>query len=76
MSLTDITQLAIKRHDIDASHFQDTYSKPNEKLGHRETVFLYGRKLALDELSLILEKLPKALKYSMWAVAPHILPIG
>lgn len=62
MSSTNITELAIKRHDIDASHFQSTYSKPDQELSKRETVFLYGRKLVLDELSLILHKLPKGSK--------------
>lgn len=62
MNSTKITQLAIKRHDIDASHFQETYSKPDQTLSKRETVFLYGRKLVLDELSLILDKLPKGSK--------------
>ena len=62
MSSSKITQLAIKRHDIDASHFQDTYSKLKKELGKRETVFLYGRKLVLDELSSILDQLPKDAK--------------
>jgi ubiquinone/menaquinone biosynthesis C-methylase UbiE len=57
----DITKLAIKRHDIDASHFQQIYSR-SKKAGKKETVFLYGRKLVLDELSIILDQLPKGSK--------------
>lgn len=62
MTSSDITQLAIKRHDIDASHFQEAYSKQEKKLSKKEIVFLYGRKLVLDELSLVLDKLPKGSK--------------
>ena len=60
MKSKDIIDLAIKRHDIDASHFQNTYAK-NEKglLNKRESVFLAGRILVLDELSILLNKLPK-----------------
>lgn len=62
MTSSDITQLAIKRHDIDASHFQEAYSKQERKLSKKEIVFLYGRKLVLDELSLVLDELPKGSK--------------
>ena len=62
MNSADITQLAIKRHDIDASHFQHAYSHNGKSLGKRELVFLQGRKLVLDELSIILDKLPKGSK--------------
>lgn len=62
MNSSDITQLAIKRHDIDASHFQDAYSKQEKNLNRKELVFLYGRKLVLDELSAILNDLPKGSK--------------
>ena len=62
MKSADITQLAIKRHDIDASHFQDAYSKNEEKLSKKELVFINGRKLVLDELSIILNDLPKGSK--------------
>ncbi len=62
MNSSQITQLAIKRHDIDASHFQDTYSNKSRKLGRRASVFLLGRNLVLDELSLILDKLPQGSK--------------
>jgi ubiquinone/menaquinone biosynthesis C-methylase UbiE len=61
MESADITKLAIKRHDIDASHFQHAYSKSDE-LSKRETVFLYGRKLVLDELLILLDQLPKGSK--------------
>ena len=61
MDSKEITQLAIKRHDIDASHFQNAYSQEgnNEKQTRREAVFLYGRKLVLDELITLLDTLPK-----------------
>ena len=62
MNSSEITELAIKRHDIDAWHFQDTYSKKEKKLSSRASVFLYGRKLVLDELSTILDNLPKGSK--------------
>ena len=41
MSSEKITQLAIKRHDIDAAHFQNAYSTlDNKQLSKKETVFL------------------------------------
>jgi len=63
MSSVKITELAIKRHDIDASHFQTAYTKSDKKqLNKREAVFLHGRKLVLDELTTILDKLPMGSK--------------
>lgn len=63
MSSEKVTKLAIKRHDIDAAHFQNAYSThDNKKLSKKETVFLYGRRLVLDELLIILERLPKGSK--------------
>lgn len=62
MNSSQITQLAIKRHDLDASHFQDTYANKDKKLGKRASVFLLGRNLVLDELSRILEGIPKGSK--------------
>ena len=55
------TALAIKRHDIDASHFQGTYKKEgkNHEQTNREALFLYGRKLVMDELYILLETIPK-----------------
>ena len=63
MNSENITKLAIKRHDIDASHFQNIYSTSNAvNLSKKETVFLYGRRLVLDELQIILKQLPKGSK--------------
>ena len=63
MNSEKITKLAIKRHDIDASHFQNAYSiSDNKQLSKKETVFLYGRRLVLDELWIVLEQLPKGSK--------------
>ena len=62
MNSADITQLAVKRHDIDASHFQHAYSQNEKTLGKKELAFLRGRKLVLDELSKILNDLPKGSK--------------
>ena len=59
MNSADITQLAIRRHDIDASHFQHVYSEKENVLGKRELAFLRGRKLVLDELALVLNDLPR-----------------
>ena len=40
MNTKETTELAIKRHDIDAAHFQSTYSKQDQKeLNKRESVF-------------------------------------
>jgi ubiquinone/menaquinone biosynthesis C-methylase UbiE len=63
MKTEQIVDLAIKRHDIDASHFQNTYlKKGNSNLSPKENVFLKGRKLVLDELSIVLSQLPKGSK--------------
>jgi ubiquinone/menaquinone biosynthesis C-methylase UbiE len=63
MDSKKITELAIKRHDIDASHFQNAYSKSDSKqLSKHEGAFLYGRRLVLDELAIILDTLPKRSK--------------
>lgn len=60
MNSSDITKLAIKRHDIDAQHFQSAYNKEaNDK--HTQ-VFLYGRNLVVEELKQILAGLPKGSK--------------
>ena len=60
MESTKITELAIKRHDIDAAHFQSTYSRSEGKQpGKYEGAFLYGRRLVLDELVKVLDSLPK-----------------
>lgn len=59
----EITELAIKRHDIDASHFQETYINNNPKeLDSHQVVFLKGRALVLDELKIVLSQLPKGAK--------------
>jgi ubiquinone/menaquinone biosynthesis C-methylase UbiE len=62
MNSQEITELAIKRHDIDASHFQDVYSKDKERLSRHQGAFLSGRKLVLDELTILLNTLPKGSK--------------
>lgn len=54
--------LAIKRHDIDASHFQSVYSKSENDLTKKEKAFLTGRGLVLKELEQILNTLPKGAK--------------
>jgi len=60
MNSAKITELAIKRHDIDAQHFQLAYNKEaNDK---RTQVFLYGRNLVVEELQQILDGLPKGSK--------------
>jgi ubiquinone/menaquinone biosynthesis C-methylase UbiE len=60
MNSTEITELAIKRHDIDAHHFQSAYNKlATDK---RTQVFLYGRNLVIEELQRILKDLPKGSK--------------
>ena len=60
MKSNEIVDLAIKRHDIDADDFQETYNTVNKKnLTKRKAVFLYGRQLVLDELAMLLEHLPK-----------------
>ena len=57
MNSVEIRDLAIKRHDIDADHFQQTYagnaSTPESK------VFLYGRGMVIEELTALLKQIPK-----------------
>ena len=63
MKTKQIVDLAIKRHDLDAAHFQNTYlKKDNAHLSTRENVFLKGRALVLDELTMLLNQLPKGSK--------------
>ncbi len=62
MNTEQITELAIKRHDIDANHFQDTYSKKDTNFSKHQRVFLNGRALVLEELELLLDKVPKGSK--------------
>lgn len=64
MKSQKITELAIKRHDIDASHFQNAYTQESDARlqSKRESVFLYGRRLVMDELTSLLEGLPKGSK--------------
>jgi ubiquinone/menaquinone biosynthesis C-methylase UbiE len=52
------TELAIRRHDIDADYFQQVYSKDEKDFTLRETVFLHGRRLVLRELEIVLSQLP------------------
>ena len=57
MRTDQIRDLAIKRHDIDAEFFQNTYTDKvkNVKKVHP---FRYGRNLILEDLKKILEQLP------------------
>lgn len=55
MNTEEIKDLAIERHDIDADHFQSTYS---QNLDFRANVFLYGRQQILEELDHLLSQLP------------------
>lgn len=61
MNSQKTTELAIKRHDIDAAHFQGAYAKEGKSQAqtNREALFLYGRKLVMDELNILLAQLPK-----------------
>lgn len=60
MNSKKVTELAIKRHDIDASHFQKVYeSKDSNMLNSRETAFINGRSLVLEELEEVLSQFPK-----------------
>lgn len=59
MKTEEIVELAIKRHDIDASWFQHQYEKNNDK---QFDPFLYGRNLVINELSDVLMKLPAGAK--------------
>ena len=60
MNTESIRNLAIKRHDIDADHFQSTYAGHNDS--SRSKVFLYGRNMVIEELEEILNALPKGSK--------------
>ena len=59
MKTEEIRDLAIKRHDIDANHFQTTYSGD---IDWRENIFLYGRHQILEEIDEQLASLPKGAK--------------
>ena len=59
MKTKNIVELAIKRHDIDASWFQDQYQKNNDA---DFNPFHYGRTLVINELSNILSQLPSGAK--------------
>ncbi|MEP7250745.1 MAG: class I SAM-dependent methyltransferase [Ginsengibacter sp.] len=65
MKTEQIRDLAIKRHNIDANHFQDTYRGLNNS--RKSKVFLYGRNMVLEELDALLKKIP---------VGSKILDIG
>jgi ubiquinone/menaquinone biosynthesis C-methylase UbiE len=54
--------LAIKRHDIDAPHFQAVYSKQEKDLNKQEKAFLTGRQLVLKELEEMLRGVPAGAK--------------
>ncbi len=56
MTTEQIRNLAIKRHNIDANHFQETYSGLNNS--KKSKVFLYGRNMVLEELEIVLNTLP------------------
>ena len=60
MNTSQIRNLAIERHNIDADHFQDTYKGLNSSL--KSKVFLYGRSMVLQELERLLNTLPKGSK--------------
>lgn len=55
----EVIDLAIKRHDIDASWFQNVYDPANT---NANPPFLYGRKLVLEELDEVLKTLPAGAK--------------
>jgi ubiquinone/menaquinone biosynthesis C-methylase UbiE len=59
MKTEEIRNLAIKRHDIDADHFQSTYTQDQNI---KENIFLYGRELILEELVKVLSGLPQGAK--------------
>lgn len=60
MNTEQIRNLAIKRHNIDANHFQETYSGLNNS--KKSKVFLYGRNMVLEELEMVLSTLPAGSK--------------
>jgi ubiquinone/menaquinone biosynthesis C-methylase UbiE len=57
MNTEQIRDLAIKRHDIDAKEFQDTYSGLHNT--SKSKVFLYGRNMVIEELEALLNTIPK-----------------
>jgi len=57
MTTEQIRDLAIQRHEIDASYFQDVYS--HEPGTARASVFIYGRNMILEELEAVLKDIPK-----------------
>lgn len=61
MKTEQIRELAIKRHDIDAEFFQNTYTDnvTNVKKVHP---FRYGRQLILEDLKEVLKQLPPGAK--------------
>lgn len=61
MKTEQIRELAIKRHDIDAEFFQNTYA---DKIKNVKKVypFRYGRQFILEDLKMILDTLPKGAK--------------
>lgn len=67
METSAIRNLAIKRHDIDASYFQKTYEQEEAVKDGRTAVFLYGRAMLMDELAKTLNTLPQG---------AHILDVG
>lgn len=60
MKNNDVIELAIKRHDLDANWFQNTYLSADKPT--HSSPFIYGRKLVLEELESLLKNLPKRSK--------------
>lgn len=56
MKTENIVDLAIKRHDLDATWFQKQYQEDRKEIFNP---FSYGRQQVLDELSEVLKQLPK-----------------
>jgi 2-polyprenyl-3-methyl-5-hydroxy-6-metoxy-1,4-benzoquinol methylase len=55
--------LAVKRHDLDANDFQLVYeAQDRSKLTAKQTTFLNGRSMILDELKELTKALPKGTK--------------
>lgn len=59
MKNKEVIDLAVKRHDIDAEWFQNTYDPSNTS---PNLPFVYGRRLVLDEMENLLRTLPKGAK--------------
>jgi ubiquinone/menaquinone biosynthesis C-methylase UbiE len=57
MNTQQIRDLAIKRHDIDASEFQNTYNGLYNS--SKSKVFLYGRNMVIEELEELLNTIPR-----------------